>query len=158
MVSSKFIFDQFGRTMDKYSPWSKAEKWQIMALMKFWIWLHHLKGLLLSFQKILKMLTLDHQRKPSYGMFNSTLFHAITWIPWIQFQCSIYDYWHTLALASNLSCCSKSPLTASGFVPMSQRLESCSSPRDFSQNRTYRGSVKPPPPTDIIIYMYTYLN
>ncbi len=41
----------FGDTMD-YSPWSKAEKWQIRAPTKCWIKTHNLKGLLLSFQKI----------------------------------------------------------------------------------------------------------
>ena len=61
---------QFGRTMNN-SPWSKAEKWQIRAPTKFWIWLHHLKGLFLSFQKNIKL----DQRNSSYGcwkMFNST--------------------------------------------------------------------------------------
>ncbi len=41
------------------SPWSKAEKWQIRAPKKIWIATHHFKGLFLSFQKILKFLTLD---------------------------------------------------------------------------------------------------
>ncbi len=57
-----------------YSPWSEAEKWQIRAPMKFWIELHHLKGIFLSFQKIIKILTLD-QMYWSYGcwkMFNYT--------------------------------------------------------------------------------------
>ncbi len=64
---------QFSRTMD-YSPWSEAEKWQIRAPMKFWIETHHLKGNFLSFQKIMKLLTLD-QLYSSYGcwkMFNYT--------------------------------------------------------------------------------------
>ncbi len=43
------------------SPWSKAEKWQIMAPNKYWIKTHHLKGLFLSFQKIRKILTLDQR-------------------------------------------------------------------------------------------------
>ena len=37
-----------------YSPWSEAEKLQIRAPMKFWIEIHHLKGIFLSFQKIVK--------------------------------------------------------------------------------------------------------
>ena len=64
---------QFSRTMD-YSPWSEAEKWQIRARTKYWIETHHFKGICLSFQKILKFLTLD-QRYSSYGcwkMFNYT--------------------------------------------------------------------------------------
>ena len=44
-----------------YSPWSKAEKWQIMAPMKIWIEAHHLKGFFLSFQKIIKFLRLDQR-------------------------------------------------------------------------------------------------
>ncbi len=49
-----------------YSPWSEAEKLQIRAQAKFWIEIHHLKGIFLSSQKIQKLLTLD-QRYSSYG-------------------------------------------------------------------------------------------
>ncbi len=46
---------------------NKAEKWQIMAPTKFNLGLkHHLKGLVLSFQNIIKILKLD-QRYLSYG-------------------------------------------------------------------------------------------
>ena len=65
------VFTNLARTMD-YSPWSEAEKWQIRAPMKFWLETHHLKDIFLSFQKILKFLTLN-QLYSSYGcwkMFN----------------------------------------------------------------------------------------
>ena len=78
---------QFGDT--DYSPWSKAKKWQIRAPTKFWIETYNLNRIFLSFQKILKCLTLD-QWYSSYGcwkMFNynssngsSTFSAAITWI------------------------------------------------------------------------------
>ncbi len=104
---SSYLIDksiwQFGDTIKymDYSPWSEAEKWQIWVPTKFWI---DLKGLFLSFQKIIKFLTLD-QRYQSYGcwkMFNytpplrlinglETFSAAITWILWIQYQ-RVYDF------------------------------------------------------------------
>ncbi len=49
-----------------YSPWSKAEKWQIMAPTKLWIKPHHLKGIFLSFQNIIKLLKLDQYLDMKY--------------------------------------------------------------------------------------------
>ncbi len=37
-------------------------KWEIMASSNFEIWAYHLNGRLLSFQKIIKLLNLDHQK------------------------------------------------------------------------------------------------
>ncbi len=71
-----------------YSPWSEAEKWQIRAPTKFWIETHHLKGIFLSFQNIIKILTLD-QLYSSYGCWKTlfitdlgNLSAAITSILW----------------------------------------------------------------------------
>ncbi len=46
-----------------YSPWSKGEKCQIMVPTKFWILTHYLKDIVPSFQKIIKLLKLDHRTK-----------------------------------------------------------------------------------------------
>ncbi len=62
-----------------WSPWSKAEKWQIRPPTKFWIATHHLKGLFVSFPKIRKFLTLD-QRYSSYGCWK--MFNYIPFIQW----------------------------------------------------------------------------
>ncbi len=40
--------------------------WQILLSLEYELWLHHLKGIFLSFQKILKFLTLGPQNS-SYG-------------------------------------------------------------------------------------------
>ncbi len=45
---------QFGDTMNN-SPWSKAEKWQIRAPTKFWIETHHLKGIWLLSNGVIKL-------------------------------------------------------------------------------------------------------
>ncbi len=47
-------------------------KWKIMARSKFENWAYHLHGLLLSFQKIIKSVNLDHQSS-SYRANSSTL-------------------------------------------------------------------------------------
>ena len=67
-----------------------------MACSKFGIWAYHLKELLLSFQKIIKLLNLDHQNSSYTELtlvlskwrgptFNSHLWMTITLVPLVHF-------------------------------------------------------------------------
>ncbi len=64
---------------------------QILLSLKYELWWHHLKGLLLSFQKIRKSLKLD-QRNSSYGCWNTyTVYvHSIYTYMYVP----LWDTWH----------------------------------------------------------------
>ncbi len=64
-TSSEPKFDIFRPRTMGYNPW-----WQILLSLKYEVWWHHLKGLFLSFQKIIKFLTLDPQNW-SYSSWKS---------------------------------------------------------------------------------------
>ena len=49
-----------------------SPNWQIFLSLKYEFWWHHLKGLFVSFQKIIKFLTLDPQNS-SYGSWKTLM-------------------------------------------------------------------------------------
>ncbi len=93
-------------------PWSEAEKWQIRALTKFWIEIHHLKGIFLSFQKIIKILTLD-QLYWSYGCWKMFNYTSTPSVQSIYFSCHNLNFvdpkskvlWFSESLEKYLSNC-----------------------------------------------------
>ncbi len=113
MVSSKF--------RQKYSPiwpyheWSKAEKWQIRAPTKCWIETHHLKGLFLSFQKIIKI------RSTVFKLWllkDVQLYNLPFKIHFLSFQKAVqkYMYYTRHSHMQYIQC--PPPLPSTGWVPM----------------------------------------
>ena len=72
VFQSKIFFRGPNLSFFGLGPWVSmvSPNWQILLSLKYDFWWHHMKGVFVSFQKILKLLILD-QRNSSYGSWKS---------------------------------------------------------------------------------------